>query len=67
MKKEKDRIILCEGTKCPLAEKCDKYCPTMDKTKTVHWGIIPYNHQKGKCSYFKESDIDLPFVLPPTN
>ena len=55
------KIILCEGTGCPIKDKCAFWNESMDKSKTVHWGLIPYNHERGKCNYFEEIDIDIPF------
>ena len=57
---ESKKIILCEGTGCPLAETCNFHNTTMDKTKTLHWGKIPYDHLKKKCNYYEEIDIDEP-------
>jgi hypothetical protein len=30
----------------------------MDKQKTDHWGVIPYNHEKQKCSYYTPRETD---------
>jgi hypothetical protein len=57
---DRKKIILCEGTGCPLIETCAFYNPTMVKAKTDHWGIIPYDPIKGKCSWYEEIDIDEP-------
>lgn len=55
------KIILCEGTDCPIANSCAFYNEGMDLTKTLHWGKIPYDHQKKSCKYYEEIDIDIPF------
>jgi hypothetical protein len=52
------RTTLCSGENCPIRETCAFYCPTMDKRKTDHWGVVPYNHQKGKCNFFLKKDDD---------
>lgn len=39
--------------KCPLHEECRNYADGFDKTRTVHWGVNPYNHDKDKCVGFE--------------
>lgn len=53
----KDPIVLCEF-KCPLHEQCAHYCEGFDKTKTLHWGVEPYNYEKNKCQGFAQIDVD---------
>lgn len=57
--KEKGKIILCSGEGCPLKDACAFYCPTMDKRKTLHWGKIPYKHEKNKCSEYEPKEPDI--------
>lgn len=54
--KEGKEIILCDFEICPMKSKCAFYCPTMDKSKTVHYGSYPYEVLKGRC--FEEIDVD---------
>jgi hypothetical protein len=58
--KEKKTIVLCIGTDCPIADTCAFYCPTMDLSKTKHKGVVPYNHEKGKCNFWEEKEEDEP-------
>lgn len=62
MKEEKERITLCQGTGCPLAESCAFYCPTLDPVTTDHWSPVPYgrNSKRSGCFYYEEIEIDLP-------
>lgn len=55
-----NKIILCIGTNCPISETCGLYCPTMDLTKTLHKGRVPYNHEKKKCNFWIEKENDDP-------
>lgn len=52
----KTKYILCDGEGCPLKEKCTKYCPDMDKTKTNHFDPIPYLPHSQSCFYFEEDN-----------
>lgn len=61
MKKQQSHI-LCTGEGCPLKEQCAFFCETMTKSKTDHWGVIPYNHEKKKCSWFQEKEHDTPLL-----
>jgi hypothetical protein len=49
--------IMCDY-QCEKHSSCAFYCPTMDKTKTLHYGANPYEKLKGRC--FKEKEIDEP-------
>lgn len=40
---------LSQGKQCTLTDTCDRFCPDMDKTKTIHYDPIPYNMQTKKC------------------
>jgi hypothetical protein len=57
MKPEKQKIILCDYTSCGKSETCAFYCPSMDKTKTLHFGADPYPVTKGRCYQKRETDI----------
>jgi hypothetical protein len=53
----KAKIILCDFAQCPKKDTCAFYCPTMDKTKTLHWGAYPFETFKGRCYQKREIDI----------
>jgi hypothetical protein len=48
---------LCDWD-CPLKGTCNRYCPTMDKTKTYHFGVNPYDYKKEKCDWYEEMSED---------
>jgi hypothetical protein len=56
MKEEKVIPTLCDF-KCPKHESCAFYCEGMDKTKTRHWGSLPFEVMKGRCYQKIELDI----------
>jgi hypothetical protein len=57
VKEQKEIPTLCDFEQCPVKDTCAFFCPTMDKTKTRHWGIYPYEIRKGKCYEKRELDI----------
>jgi hypothetical protein len=65
--KQKQPITWCSGEGCPLKEHCTYYIPELNKTNTIHFDPVPFLHNRNLCNYFEELEIDLPFILPPTN
>jgi hypothetical protein len=47
----KKNYTLCDYKECPLKEKCARYLEDLDRTKTNHFGTIPYNHEKNECNF----------------
>ena len=43
---------MCEGTNCPLKEKCYRYKAVPSKYRQCYFMEIPY--ADGKCEYFDE-------------
>lgn len=46
---------LCDF-KCPVYQSCRNYVEGFDKTKTIHWGAMPYRN--GKCIGFEQLTED---------
>jgi hypothetical protein len=47
---------LCEGTDCPLRDKCARYLPDLDKRTTIHFAPVPYQKEKDKCNFYEPDD-----------
>lgn len=41
-----------EGRQCHLTATCDRFCPEMNKAKTIHYDPIPYNMETKKCGQY---------------
>jgi hypothetical protein len=58
----KRNYTLCEGTGCPIRQRCGRWQEHLDKKTTEHWGQIPYQHQRiipfektgERCFYFED-------------
>lgn len=58
MKKPKS-YTLCDF-QCPIMGTCNRYCPQMDKKKTNHFGVNPFNYERNKCDWYeKMTDEEL--------
>lgn len=44
-------ITMCEGTGCPLKEKCYRH-KAMPGLRQSYFMIVPYDHKKKSCDYY---------------
>lgn len=58
--------ILCDYQQCPMKFRCAFFCPTMDKSKTLHYGSYPFEVRKGRCFQEKEPDVKIINFNKPT-
>lgn len=47
-------ISKCEGTNCPLKEKCYRYTVKDDEYWQSYFTKIPYDIESGECDYLWE-------------
>ena len=45
-------ICMCEGTGCPLKEKCYRYTATPFEYAQTYFSVVPY--KDGECEHFYE-------------
>lgn len=49
-------ISKCEGTDCPLKEKCYRYLAKPDEHLQAYFTIPPYSSETKSCEYFWDVD-----------
>jgi hypothetical protein len=42
----KKNYTLCEGTNCPIKERCARYLPDLVRSTTDYFDPIPYDHNR---------------------
>lgn len=42
---------LCDFSECPLKGNCWRFLADLDRTKVVHFAVMPY--KKDKCNFFE--------------
>lgn len=47
-------ISKCEGTECPLKEKCYRYTAEANEYWQAYFTEIPYDIESGECEHFWE-------------
>ena len=57
-----------KGKQCTMTGTCDRFCPGMDKSKTIHYDPIPFNMETGKCNqYLFETNINGDEIIDKEN
>ena len=47
-------ITMCNGTDCPLKEKCYRYTAPRSELWQSMFMVVPYNKEENKCDHYWE-------------
>lgn len=45
-------ITKCEGTECPLKEKCYRFTAPTSDFRQSYYDFVPYHHKRNECDFY---------------